>query len=190
MLSVVVPVYDEQDVLPLFLGRLRAVLDATSGAYEALIADDGSRDDTPTLLHPARLDWPQLRVIRLRRNAGHQAALTAGLDRAHGDSVVTINADLQDPPELIPELLTVVCRDDADVVYAVRDDRRSDTPFKRCTAAFYDRTRRRVAGSEVRAHAGDYRLLKREVVEALRALPERHWVYRLLVPWLAFRVRR
>ncbi len=129
-------------------------------------------------------------MSRPRRNAGHQAALTAGLDRARGDWLVTIDGDLQDPPELIPELLAAARRDDADVVYVVRDDRRSDSPFKRFTAAFYYRTMRRVAGCDVRAHAGDYRLLKREVVEALLALPERHWVYRLLVPWLAFRVRR
>ncbi len=186
MLTVVVPVYQEEAVLPLFLRRLRQVLDALNQHYEVVVVDDGSRDDTPGILDRARKSWQQLRVVRLRRNAGHQAALTAGLDRANGDWVVTIDADLQDPPELIPNMLTAARKDDADVVYAVRDDRRTDTRFKRVTASVYYRMMRGVAGSDAPPHAGDYRLLSREVVEALRALPERHRVYRLLVPWLGF----
>ncbi len=186
MLSVVVPVYDEEAVLPLFVARLRRVLDELPGHYEVVVVDDGSTDATPDLLEKARLEWPQLRVVRLRRNAGHQAALTAGLDRASGDWVVTIDADLQDPPELIPDLLDAAAREDADVVYAVRDDRRSDSWFKRTTASLYYALMRRTAGTDVPSHAGDYRLLKREVVDALRSLPERHRVYRLLVPWLGF----
>ena len=186
MLGVVVPVYNEEQALDAFVARLRPVLDGTGADYEVVMVDDGSVDATPALLTSVRRTWPQLRVIRLRRNAGHQAALTAGLDRCDADWVVTIDADLQDPPELIPELLAAARRDDADVVYAVRDDRRTDSAFKRITAGLYYRIMRRVAGPSVPSHAGDFRLISAEVVAALRDLPERHRVYRLLIPWLGF----
>jgi len=186
VLSVVVPLYDEQDVLDLFFARLRPVLDRLGTAYEVLAVDDGSRDATPALLAERAAGWPALRVLRLRRNAGHQAALTAGLDRCRGDWVVTIDGDLQDPPELVPEMLAAAERDGADVVYAVRADRGTDSRFKRATAGLYYRLMRRVAGPGVPADAGDFRLMSRAVVEDLRALPERHRVYRLLVPWLGF----
>ena len=149
-----------------------------------LAVDDGSRDETPERLSALRSGWPQLRVVRLRRNAGHQAALTAGLDRARGAWVASIDADLQDPPELIPVMLAAARRERADVVHGVRDDRSSDARFKRWTAGLYYAAVRREAGEDVPAHAGDFRLVSRQVVEELRALPERHRVYRLLIPWL------
>jgi len=186
VLTVVVPVFDEEAVLPLLAVRLRAVLDALGEPYEVLVVDDGSRDATPAVLAGLRVSWPQLRVLRLRRNGGHQAALTAGLDHADGDYVVTIDADLQDPPELIPEMLAVARRDGSDVVYAVRADRSTDSRFKRWTAGAYYRLMRSLAGEQVTGHAGDFRLLSRATVEALRSLPETHRVYRLLVPWLGF----
>ena len=115
-LSVVVPMYNEQEVLPLFVERLRPVLDATGVAYEVVAVDDGSRDQTPVLLQRFLRDWPQLRVVRLRANAGHQAAISAGLAAARGDWVATIDADLQDPPEVIAEMLEVGRRDEVDVL--------------------------------------------------------------------------
>ncbi len=180
------PAYDEESAFPIFAARLRPVLDGLGTDYEVVVVDDGSTDATPDVLSETAATWPQLRIIRLRRNVGHQGAITAGLDRARGDWVVTIDADLQDPPELIPDLLDAAPRDDADVVYAVRCDRRTDTWFKRRSAEVYYRLVRRTADTDVPAHAGDYRLLSRPVVEALRELPERHRVYRLLVPWLGF----
>ncbi|RJK97205.1 glycosyltransferase [Vallicoccus soli] len=183
-LSVVVPVYDEEDVLELFAARLRAALDPLGEPYEVVVVDDGSRDATPRLLEALRAGWPQLRVVRLRRNCGHQAALTAGLDRSRGAWVASIDADLQDPPELVPVMLTAARREGVDVVYGVRDDRTSDTWFKRRTAGLYYGLMRREAGADVPADAGDFRLLSRRVVDELAALPERHRVYRLLVPWL------
>lgn len=193
-LSVVVPMYDEQDVLPLFAARLRPVLDgcqqlrspAGDLSYEVIAVDDGSRDTTAALLTELAASWPQLRIVRLRRNAGHQGALTAGLDRCGGDWVVTIDVDLQDPPELIPALFAAAAADDVDVVYAVRDDRSADTVFKRLTAGLYYRAMRRAAGDGVPGDAGDFRLMSAAVVEDLRALPEKHRVYRLLVPWLGY----
>jgi glycosyltransferase involved in cell wall biosynthesis len=186
MLSVVIPMYNEEAVLPLLVQRLRPVLDGIGEAYEVVAVDDGSADDTPAVLALLRHTWPQLRVIGLRRNSGHQAALTAGLHRAHGRYVVSIDADLQDPPEVIPRMLTLARERDLDIVYGVRGDRTTDTGFKRGTANVYYRLMRRIVGKKVPSGAGDFRLLSRAMVEALRDLPERTPVYRLLVPWLGF----
>ncbi|SDZ40284.1 dolichol-phosphate mannosyltransferase [Micromonospora pattaloongensis] len=185
-LSVVVPIFNEEAVLPLFAVRLRATLDELGEAYEVVAVDDGSTDATPAVLAGLRRGWPQLRVIRLRRNSGHQAALTAGLFRARGAYVASIDADLQDPPELIPELLRTARAGGLDIVYGVRNDRSTDPPFKRWTAGLYYRLVRRLVADTVPAQAGDFRLLSRATVEALRELPERAPVLRLVVPWLGF----
>ena len=186
VLTVVVPVYNEREVFPLFVERTRPVLDAMGAAYEILAIDDGSTDGTREVLAHAAATWPQLTALRLRRNAGHQAAITAGLDAAAGDYVVTIDADLQDPPELIATMLGTAREKQVDVVYAVRNSRATDSVFKRGTARLYYRLMRRIAGAEIEAHAGDFRLMSRAVVQDLRDLPERHRVYRLLVPWLGY----
>ncbi len=186
LLSVVVPVYNEEAVLPAFLARLRPVVDAIGGAYEVIMVDDGSVDGTAAALQRSRRDWPELRIVRLRRNCGHQAALTAGLHRSRGRYVVSIDADLQDPPEVIAEMVTLARGSGLDVVYAIRTDRSVDTWFKRWTAAGYYRLVRRLVGRTVPAQAGDFRLLSQEAVEALRQLPEATPVYRLVVPWLGF----
>jgi len=183
-LSVVVPVFNEEDVLPLFAERLRPVLDNLGVSYEVLTVDDGSRDATAVVLELMRRTWPQLRVVRLRRNAGHQSALTAGLHRARGRYVVSIDVDLQDPPEVIADMLRLAEAEKLDVVHGVRSDRSTDTPFKRWTAGLYYRLIRRVVGATVPPNAGDFRLLSRTAVDALTELPERMPVYRLLVPWL------
>ena len=126
--------YNEEDVLPLLVERLRPVADAWGVSYEILCVDDGSTDSTPVLLQRLTREWPQVRVVRLRANAGHQAAISAGLARARGRWVVTIDADLQDPPEVIGEMLAVARGQDVDVVYGVREDRSTDTVFKRVSA--------------------------------------------------------
>ncbi|MBM7784634.1 glycosyltransferase family 2 protein [Tenggerimyces flavus] len=186
VLSVVVPIFNEESVLPLFVARLRTVLDSLGETYEVVAVDDGSVDATPAALSGARRQWPQLRVVRLRRNSGHQAALIAGLMRAHGTYVASIDADLQDPPETILEMLRLARDEHLDIVYGVRNDRHSDTLFKRWTAGLYYKIMRRLVGKQVPAHAGDFRLLSRAAVEALRELPERSPVLRLVVPWLGF----
>ncbi|MFF3856506.1 glycosyltransferase family 2 protein [Micromonospora sp. NPDC002575] len=185
-LSVVVPMFNEESVLPLFAARLRAVLDALGEPYEVLVVDDGSTDGTAAGLAGLRARWPQVRVLRLRRNSGHQAALVAGVLRARGRWVVSLDADLQDPPETVAEMLRRARADDLDIVYGVRADRSRDTRFKRWTAAGYYRLMRRLVGKQVPAQAGDFRLLSRAAVEALRELPERSPVLRLVVPWLGF----
>ncbi|WP_232344303.1 glycosyltransferase family 2 protein [Actinoplanes awajinensis] len=183
-LSVVVPVFNEQEVLPLFAARLRPVLDRLGMSYEVLTVDDGSRDATAAVLEAMRGSWPQLRVVRLRRNSGHQNALTAGLHRSRGQYVVSIDVDLQDPPEVIAEMLRLAEAENLDVVHGVRSDRSSDSAFKRGTAGLYYRLIRRVVGAAVPPNAGDFRLLSRTAVNGLVDLPEHLPVYRLLVPWL------
>jgi glycosyltransferase involved in cell wall biosynthesis len=178
--------YDEEAVIPLFAARLRPVLDELGRRYEVVVVDDGSRDTTPALLEKVRRDWPELRVIRLRANSGHQAALSAGLQRAHGTWVATIDADLQDPPETLAQMLNEAETAGVDVVYGVRSDRSSDSRFKRFTASFYYRMIRRLVGHHVPSDAGDFRLMSRATVDAVNRLPEQNRVLRLVVPALGF----
>jgi len=186
LLTVVVPMYDEEAVLPIFFETIRPVLDGLSVDYELLVVDDGSRDGTADLLVAAAESWPQLRLVRLLRNSGHQAALSAGFQRARGDYLITIDADLQDPPEVISELLQAARTADVDVVYGVRSDRSSDTWPKRTTARLYYRLMRRLVGREIRHDAGDFRLVSRRVIDAVNTLPEDGRVFRLVIPWLGF----
>ena len=186
LLSVVIPMFNEEDVLPILVDRLRPVLEGIGEPYEVVAVDDGSTDSTPAQLAGIRRIWPQVRIIRLRRNSGHQAALTAGLHRAFGQYVASLDADLQDPPEKIPEMLALARAEGLDIVYGVRADRSSDTMIKRRSAAVYYWLMRRLAGVQVHSHAGDFRLLSRTTVDVLRQLPEHQPVYRLLVPWIGF----
>lgn len=185
-LTVVVPMYDEQEVIPLFVERLRPLADAWGVTYEVLCVDDGSTDATPVLLQRVAREWPEVRVVRLRANAGHQAAISAGLQRARGRYVVTIDADLQDPPETIGEMLALAREQDVDVVYGVRSDRSSDTAFKRVTARAFYRSIRALSDVDAHVDAGDFRLMSRATVDAVNALPEHHRVLRLVVPALGF----
>jgi dolichol-phosphate mannosyltransferase len=166
--------------------RLRPVLDSIGQRYEVVAVDDGSTDHTAAILHHLRRSWPQLRILRLRRNCGHQAAMTAGLMRSRGAYVASIDADLQDPPEKLLEMLRLAEREHLDIVYGVRTDRATDTWLKRNAAGLYYRLMRRLLGPGVPAHAGDFRMLSRDAIEALRELPEHQPVYRLLVPWTGF----
>ncbi|GIE93414.1 glucosyl transferase [Paractinoplanes rishiriensis] len=185
-LSVVTPMYNEREAVDHFVGRLRPVLDGLGVTYEVVAVDDGSRDATVSRLLQLRADWSALRVVALRRNVGHQAALAAGLQSARGEFVVSIDADLQDPPEVIGEMLAAAHEQRVDVVYGVRGDRSTDTVFKRRTAGIYYWTMRRLAGPWVSDQAGDFRLMSRAVVDVLNALPEQNPIYRLVVPSLGF----
>lgn len=185
-LSVVIPMFNEEEALPALVARLRPVLDATGELYEVVAVDDGSTDRTVELLQELRAGWSQLRMVRLRRNSGHQAALTAGLHHARGRYAASLDADLQDPPEKIPEMLALARARHLDIVYGVRANRSTDTGFKRHTAGAYYWLMRRMVGNHVPAQAGDFRLLSRNVLDALKALPDQPQVYRLLVPWFGF----
>jgi glycosyltransferase involved in cell wall biosynthesis len=185
-LSVVVPMYNEAEVLPELFLQTRAVLDDLGVDYELVCVDDGSSDDTAALVQAATYGWSQLRLVRLVRNSGHQAALTAGYERARGDFVVTMDADLQDPPSVIAEMLRIARAEQVDVVYGVREDRSADSFLKRRTAGLYYKTMRRLAGNQVTADVGDFRLVTRRVIEALERVPEHTRVYRLIIPWYGF----
>jgi len=193
LVSVVVPVYNEADVLPLFVARLRPVLEAIehdeasgSATFEVIAVDDGSRDQTPVVLQRLLRQWPALRVVRLRANAGHQAAISAGLWMASGSWVVTLDADLQDPPETLTEMLSLARSQHLDVVYGVRTDRSSDSRFKRLSARAFYAGIRAAGATDAPAGAGDFRLMSRATVDAVNALPETHRVLRLVVPSLGF----
>ncbi len=185
-LSIVIPVYNEEDVLPLLAARLRPVADGLHTAYEVIAVDDGSSDLSPVVLQRLHRDWPQLRIVRLRANAGHQAAISAGLASARGDYVVTLDADLQDPPEVIAQMLAAAREQHVDVVYGVRGDRSTDSAFKRLSARAFYRVIRTLSGTHAQVDAGDYRLMSRATVDAVNALPEHHRVLRFVVPALGF----
>ena len=178
--------YNEEDVLPLLADRLRPVADALDTTYEVVAVDDGSSDASPVVLQRMLREWPQLRIVRLRANAGHQAAISAGLATARGGYVVTLDADLQDPPEVIPEMLAQARAHGADVVYGVRSDRSTDSLFKRVSARVFYRLIRVLSGTGAQVDAGDYRLMSRATVDAVNALPEHHRVLRFVVPALGF----
>ncbi len=183
LLSVVAPVYNEQELVERFVRRAcAAVADYT---FELVLVNDGSTDDTPALLDRMAAEDPRVRVIHLSRNFGHQAALTAGLEHAVGDVVAMIDADLQDPPELIP---TMVARWEAgsDVVYAVRRAREGETAFKLATASWFYKLFDKLAQVDLEPNSGDFRLLDRRALDALLTMTERSRFLRGMTVWVGF----
>lgn len=185
-LSLVVPVFNEEAVIAELGRRLRELAAAINVSWEAVFVDDGSQDRSRALLTELCRADHHCRLIGLSRNFGHQAAITAGLDYAQGDAVVVMDADLQDPPEVVHEMWTRF-REGFDVVYGVRRRRREDSFFKRGTAALFYRVLRGVLGVQVPQYAGDFRLMSRRVVVAMRALRESHRFVRGMVAWVGFR---
>ncbi|MFA6028971.1 MAG: glycosyltransferase family 2 protein [Elusimicrobiota bacterium] len=185
-LSVVVPAYNEQEVLPEFHRRLSAALEGLGLEAEILFVDDGSRDATAAVLAGLRERDPRVRVLRFSRNFGHQIAITAGLDHAVGDAAVVIDADLQDPPETLRDMVAR-WREGFDVVYAVRSQRESESFFKRATAGLFYRLLRSMTDVDLPVDAGDFRLLSRRAYKELNAMRERHRYVRGLASWLGFR---
>lgn len=185
-LSVVVPFYNEEHTADAFFRRLLPVLRGLSCRYEIIGVNDGSRDRTLDVLLQWRRDEPALVLIDLTRNFGKEAALTAGLDHAGGRAVIVIDADLQDPPELIPQLLEH-WRAGSEIVLARRVDRSSDTHAKRMGARLFYRLFNHLAEVPIPADVGDMRLLDRTVADALRTLPERQRFMKGLFAWVGFR---
>lgn len=185
-LSLVIPMHNEEPVLGFLFERLDAVVTTLGIEAEFVCVDDGSRDGTfAALVERAKAD-PRIKAIGLSRNFGKEAALTAGLDAASGDLVVPLDADLQDPPELLTEFVTL-WEQGYDVVYGVRTDRSSDTPLKRLTANLFYRVFNLLADYPIPASTGDFRLMDRRVVDALRALPERNRFMKGLFNWVGYR---
>ncbi|GDX68245.1 glycosyl transferase [Anaerolineae bacterium] len=184
--SIVVPVFNEAESLPELYRRMCTVMDGLDGTCELILVNDGSQDGTPQLLRALQTADARVRVLEFSRNFGHQMAITAGLDYAGGSAVVIIDADLQDPPEAIPQLVTEWQRG-AQVVFAVRAKRLGESWLKRSTAAAFYRIINRLTELHIPLDSGDFRLLDRQVVLALREVREHHRFMRGLSVWLGFR---
>ncbi|HAT10202.1 MAG TPA: glycosyltransferase [Planctomycetes bacterium] len=184
--SIIIPVFNEEEVLPSLFPRLEALVSRLDASCEVLLIDDGSRDRSPEIITKALASFPWLRFIRFARNFGHQAALSAGYDFAQGDAVVCMDADLQDPPEVVVEMAQR-WREGFQVIYGVRNARAGETLFKKFTAWSYYRTMRSLARIDMPVDAGDFRLLDRNAVDALRSIRERNRYLRGLVAWIGFK---
>ena len=184
--SVVVPAFDEEAVLEAFHARLARVLERVDGSAEVVYVDDGSRDGTASVLERLRAADPRVGVVALSRNFGKEVALTAGLHHARGEAVVVIDADLQDPPELIPELVAPWRDRGVDVVYAQRRARAGESWPKRATAGLFYALMRHVGRVRIPRDTGDYRLLSRRAVDALNRYPEQHRFMKGLFAWIGF----
>jgi glycosyltransferase involved in cell wall biosynthesis len=186
LLSAVVPIYNEEAGLDAFFKRLEPVLEAVAADYEIVCVDDGSTDQTLGRLALHRMRNPRIKVLSLSRNFGKDTALSAGLDHAIGRAVIPIDADLQDPPELIPAMFAK-WREGYEVVYGRRTSRDSDAASKRVTARLFYRLHNLIADVSIPDDTGDFRLLDRKVVEALKALPERTRFMKGLFSWVGFK---
>jgi len=186
-LSVVAPCFNEVQGVAEFHRRVRAVCEqAAPGAFEIVLVDDGSTDGTWERLDALATEHDAVVAVRLSRNHGHQLALTAGLSLCRGDRVLIIDADLQDPPELLPEMLRAMDAG-ADVVYGQREERVGETAFKRHSARLFYRLLQRLTDVAIPVDAGDFRLISRRVADLLVAMPEQHRFIRGMVSWVGFR---
>jgi glycosyltransferase involved in cell wall biosynthesis len=184
-LSVVVPCYNEQEVLPEFHRRLSAVMVQIGLPWEVVYVNDGSSDGTLKLMHDLQAASPEVAVVDLSRNFGKEVAMTAGLDASRGDAVVVIDADLQDPPEVIPQLVAE-WRNGYDMVYARRESRAGETALKKATARWFYRVIGKLSRVRIPADTGDFRLLSRRTVVALLQLREQHRFMKGLFAWVGF----
>ncbi|NJN53396.1 MAG: glycosyltransferase family 2 protein [Anaerolineae bacterium] len=186
MISIVAPVYNEEQVLPELHRRVAAVMDALGEPWELVLVNDGSRDRSALVIAELHRQDPRVKGISFSRNFGFQVAVTAGLDFASGDAVILTDADLQDPPEVYPQMVAK-WREGFDVVYGVRTSREGETRFKLFTAKLFYRLIRRITKIDIPLDTGDFRLMDRRVVKAIRSMPERNRFLRGMVPWVGFR---
>lgn len=184
--SIVVPVFNEEAVLPILLKRLDALMDRLDGPCETIFVDDGSTDCSSIVLRARAKDDPRYRYISLARNFGQQAAASAGLEAASGAAVVIMDADLQDPPEIVHDMVAR-WKEGYDVVYARRLTREGDSAIKRWTARLFYKCLGRLSSIDIPSEVGDFRLLDRKVVDAFCAMPERDRFIRGMFSWLGFR---
>lgn len=189
-LSLIVPVKDEEAAIAPFVARVVPILEEIhsgpgAGSWEILFVDDGSRDSTLAAIQAANRAEPRVRALSLSRNFGKEAALSAGLDHAAGAAMVPIDVDLQDPPEILPEMVAK-WKEGFEVVYGVRLDRQTDSLAKRLTAGIFYRTHNWLSKDKIPEHAGDFRLLDRSVVDVIRAMPERNRFMKGLFAWAGF----
>ncbi len=188
VISIVVPLYNEEDVVDSFLDIMTQTLSDTNETYEIVMVNDGSSDNTLPHLLDIKSKYSEVRVINFSRNFGKEAALTAGLDHALGDVVIPIDCDLQDPPELIHEMLSE-WRKGYDVVIARRANRDTDSYLKRLTAQVFYKIHNKISDTEMPANVGDYRLMTRKVVEAIKQLPENQRFMKGIFSWVGFKTK-
>ena len=187
-LSIVVPCFNEEACLAELHSRMSAAARVAVGEdYELVLVNDGSRDSSWPMMHRMAADDPHVVAVNLSRNHGHQLALTAGLDLCQGDKILIIDADLQDPPELLPAMLGAMRENRADVVYGVRKSRAGETAFKRATAHGFYRLLSRATEVDIPLDAGDFRLMSRRALDALLAMPEQARFIRGMVAWIGFK---
>lgn len=184
--SIVAPIYNEEDCLEEFYRRTKCAVASLSEQVEWIFVNDGSTDGSEAVLSKLLRGDPRVKVISFSRNFGHQPAIKAGIDHAAGDAVVTIDADLQDPPEAIAEMVAK-WKEGYDVVYAVRVERKGESFFKKSSAAFYYRLMKYLTRIDMPLDAGDFRLISRPVADALKQLTEKRPFLRGLISWLGFR---
>ncbi|MCU0493232.1 MAG: glycosyltransferase family 2 protein [Chloroflexaceae bacterium] len=186
VISVVAPVYNEEQLLPEFYRRMVAVLESLGEPFELVLVNDGCRDRSPEIMRQIHDADGRVKVVNFSKNFGHQLAITAGTDYAQGQAVVVIDSDLQDPPEVIPELVAR-WREGYHVVYAQRAERAGETWFKRVTASAFYRLIDRITNVNIPVDTGDFRLMDRKVVDALKRMREHHRFMRGLSAWVGFK---
>lgn len=186
LFSIVIPVYNEAEVLSALYDRLTPVMEGLGEPYEVIFVNDGSQDQSPLLLRDFQARDERVKFLSLSRNFGHQIAITAGLDFSSGQAAIVMDGDLQDPPEVIPRLIEQ-WRDGYDIVFTVRAKRQGEGLFKRATAAIFYRLFRRMTATQIPLDAGDFRLMSRRAVEALQSIRERTRFIRGLASWIGFR---
>lgn len=184
--SIVAPVYNEEVVLPELYRRVREVMDTLGESWELVLVNDGSRDRSAEVIAQLHAQDGRVKGLSFSRNFGFQLAATAGLDHAQGDAVILTDADLQDPPELYPAMIAK-WREGYDVVYGVRESREGETWFKLLTAKLFYRLIHRITSINIPLDTGDFRLMDRRVVEAIKRMPERNRFLRGMVPWVGYR---
>jgi len=184
--SIIAPVYNEEESLPVLFQRVKEVMDSTGEAWELVLIDDGSKDRSAELMRQMATEDERVRPIIFARNFGHQIAVTAGLDFCRGDAAVIIDADLQDPPEVILEMIDK-WKEGNQVVYAVRVDREGESWFKKMTASLFYRIIFRITDIKIPLDTGDFRLLDRKVIDVMGKMRERHRFLRGMSSWVGFK---
>jgi glycosyltransferase, family 2 len=185
-ISIIAPCYNEEETIEPFLRRIEEILTQINEPYEIVFINDGSKDNTLNILLNAKQNFKNIRIINFSRNFGKEAALTAGLDKARGEAAIPIDVDLQDPPELIKELVAK-WREGYDVVLAKRADRTSDSFSKRVSADLFYKLNGKISNVDIPNNVGDFRLMSKRVVEALKQLPENQRFMKGLFAWVGFK---
>lgn len=185
-ISIIVPVFNEQDVLPTFFKRVRQVMDDLNAPWELILVNDGSVDQSSAIIQELCQKDNRVRGLSFSRNFGFQEAVTAGLAHSQGEAVILSDADLQDPPEVFPEMIAK-WREGYDVVFGIRSNREGETWFKKVTAKLFYRIMHKITSVDIPLDTGDFRLMDRRVVKTILRMPERNRFLRGMVPWVGFR---